>query len=174
MTTAGETIEIVPDVRDIGLTALLFARRVTMGLLEDIPEDQWLYQPVPGGNHATWVIGHIAFNDDNFLVGLGGGDAQVPALWKDVFGAGSTVTNDATAYPSRSELLSQFESRRNDLLSFFKNLPPDRLTADVPEPWQVFGKTPAHVMNSLAWHEGLHAGQLTVIRRALGLGPKFG
>ena len=27
------------------------------------------------------------------------------------------------------------------------------------------------LMTSIAWHEGLHAGQLTVVRKSLGLAP---
>jgi hypothetical protein len=50
-----------------GVAMLEFARRVTLGLLEDIPEDKLFYQPFPGANHAIWIIGHVAW-DDNFLL----------------------------------------------------------------------------------------------------------
>ena len=50
----------------------------------------------------------------------------------------------------------------------------ERLAAALPEDWQVFAKSYGVLINTIAWHEGMHAGQLTVIRRELGLGPKFG
>ncbi len=53
-----------------GVAMLEFARRVTLGLLEDIPEDKLFYQPFPGANHAIWIIGHVAWDDSFFLTAL--------------------------------------------------------------------------------------------------------
>ncbi len=61
-----------------GLTALGFARQVTLGLLEDIPEDKLLHQLTPGGNHTVWVIGHLTVTDDDFLAKVGGREAKCP------------------------------------------------------------------------------------------------
>ncbi|KPK45852.1 MAG: hypothetical protein AMK72_10460 [Planctomycetes bacterium SM23_25] len=53
-----------------GVAMLEFARRVTLGLLEDIPEDKLFYQPFPGANHALWIIEHVAWDDSFFLTAL--------------------------------------------------------------------------------------------------------
>lgn len=174
MTTTNGILTDAANIREMGLDTLLFARHVTTGLLEDVPGDQWLFQPFPSANHATWIVGHIALNDDNFLTGLGDRPSSVPAEWKTLFGAGSTLARDKASYPQPAELMAHFNDRRTDLLHWFRQLPADQLTATVPEAWQRFGASYAHIMNSLAWHEGLHAGQLTTIRRGLGLGAKFG
>ena len=41
-----------------------FSRAMTLGLLEDIPEDKLSYQPTPRGNHAIHVTGHLTVTDD--------------------------------------------------------------------------------------------------------------
>ncbi|MCZ6816774.1 MAG: DinB family protein, partial [Planctomycetota bacterium] len=60
------------------------------------------------------------------------------------------------------------------LVAWFLSMSGERLAAALPEDWQVFAKSYGVLINTIAWHEGMHAGQLTVIRRELGLGPKFG
>ena len=70
--------------------------------------------------------------------------------------------------------MTQFEARRHELLAWFREMPTGQLISPVPEDWKSFGATPGILMSTLAWHEGLHAGQLTVIRKSLGFVPKFG
>ena len=53
-------------------------------------------------------------------------------------------------------------------------MPTEQLISPVPEEWNSFGANYGILMGTLAWHEGLHAGQLTVIRKSLGIVPKFG
>ena len=51
-----------------GLFALGFARGVTTRLLDSIPEDKWDHRPAGGtGNHALWIMGHLATTDAQFL-----------------------------------------------------------------------------------------------------------
>ena len=92
------TTETRSDALRNGLGALAFARRLTTGMLEDIPEDQHTTPPCPGGNHAIWVAGHIALTDDQFRVGLGGHPPACPDSWRDLFGMGSKAEPD----PSRT------------------------------------------------------------------------
>ena len=156
-----------------GLATLGFARRATLGFLEDIPEAKLCYQPFSGANHALWIIGHVACTDNYFLSSVGGRETDFPAAWNELFGMGATVQTDAAAYPALGEVRGQLDSRREDLIAWFKSLDEEQLAAPLPADFQTFAPSHAALINSIAWHEGLHAGQLTVIRKALGLGPKF-
>ena len=174
MVAAYETSGAIEKLRETGVAALMFARRVTMGLLEDISDDRFFHQPFHGANHAAWIVGHICRNDDNFLTGLEGRPSQLPASWEALFAAGSSPAVDTDHHPNRDQILTQFEARRHELLAWFREMPTERLISPVPEDWKTFGATYGILMSTLAWHEGLHAGQLTVIRKSLGIAPKFG
>lgn len=156
-----------------GVAMLEFARRVTLGLLEDIPEDKLFYQPFPGANHALWIIGHVAWDDNFFLTTLGGKQTDFPPAWNELFGVGSVLQPEPAAYPSLAEIRQQLEARRAGLIEWFKSMDGDQLVTALPEDYQTFARDYAALMTSIAWHEGLHAGQLTVVRKALGLKPRF-
>ena len=106
--------------------------------------------------------------------GMGGGPSQLPAGWKTLFAAGSSPSVDRDRHPNRDQIVTQFEARRHELLGWFGAMPTDQLISPLPENWKTFGANYGVLMSTLAWHEGLHAGQLTMIRKSLGIAPKFG
>lgn len=116
MVTVCDTGDAIEKLRETGIAALMFARRVTTGLLEDISDDQFFHQPFPGANHAAWIVGHICVNDDSFLTGLEGRPSQLPASWKALFAAGSSPAVDRDHHPNRDQIMTQFEARRQELL----------------------------------------------------------
>lgn len=156
-----------------GLAALTFARRVTSGLLEDVPEDKLLHQPFPGANHAMWILGHIACADDWFMRTLGPRPSQLPEGWDELFGSGTSLRTDAAAYPPWTQVLDQSAARREELVAWFRSLTETELGQALPETLRPFGTTYGVLISTLAWHEGLHAGQLSVVRKSLGLAPRF-
>ena len=159
---------------DNGLAVLAFARRATLAFLDDLPEDKLCYSPVPDGNHAMWLIGHVTVTDDAVCSGLGGGPAKCPEGWNGLFGMGSTPMPDPSAYPSATELKEHLHARREDLIAWFRSMDHAKLTQALPEDSLRFAPNYAGLMASLAYHEGLHAGQLRVITKSLGKPPKFG
>jgi hypothetical protein len=70
-----------------------------MGLINDM-KDAPLVQPTPnGGNHTTWVLGHIVRAESDLLDGfILGQPNRFPEL-KDQFDMGTTPTADGD-YPS--------------------------------------------------------------------------
>ncbi len=157
-----------------GIRGLEFARRATLGFVEDVPDDQWCHQPGRGANHACWIIGHLATTDNYFLTNLTGQDSKVPESWEKLFGMGSQPSPNRADYPAAAELKDRLRSRREDLLAWFRTLSPEKLLEPLPKDWQNFAPDHIGLAVSIAWHEGMHAGQLTVVRKSLGLAPKFG
>jgi hypothetical protein len=156
-----------------GLFRLDFARRITLGMLEDIPHDRWCLQPIPDANHAMWIGGHLAATDDFFLVKVGGRTSALPAGWNELFATSSKPVSDLGAYPAPSEIQRQLADRRKDLKSWFQSLKEPELLAPLPGGMR-FAANVAELMPSVAWHEAWHGGQLSLVRKALGLAPKFG
>lgn len=159
---------------DLGLGALALSRRTLLSLLEDVPPDKLCHQPIPGGNHALWIAGHLAGTDDFFLNAVAGQPPKLPPHHKELFGMGSKPTPDPRAYPPFEEIKNRLGERREALVSWLKSLNPRKLDEPLPENLKMFASSHAALPASMAWHEGLHSGQLTVIRRSLGIGPKFG
>jgi uncharacterized damage-inducible protein DinB len=157
-----------------GFHRLDVARQVTLSMLADIPHDQWCLQVIPGANHAMWIAGHLASTDDFFVSRLANRPASNPAGWNDLFGTGTKPLPDLSAYPSPDVVLQQLAGRRRELTSWFRSLNEMDLGLQVPEELQRFAANIADVMPSIAWHEAWHSGQLSLVRRQLGLAPKFG
>lgn len=156
-----------------GLSALAFARNVTLGFIEDIPDDKLCHQVSPTANHVLWTMGHLAFADQHFLSGLADSPDKNPPQWGDKFGIGSTPSPSSDDYPSKDELLSIMGDRRAELIAWFESMSTEKLTSSLPGDFADFAVHHAGLASTIAWHEGMHAGQIAVIRQNLGLGRKF-
>lgn len=157
-----------------GRAALELARRVTLKMMEGIPPEKACHQPVPGANHVLWVMGHLAGTDSFFLTVVSGRQPVVPGSWEAMFGMGSKPVADLSAYPPLSQVKAVFEDARRTLLEWFSSLDENELEAPPPEKVRFFGPTVGGLLASIAWHEGLHAGQLSAVRRSLGLPSALG
>lgn len=151
-----------------GLSALTFSRHVFTRFIDNIPEDKFGFRPGGKANHALWILGHIPTTDAQFMEGLGA-ERSVPKEWDALFGYKSEIQDDLSKYPSVADVRAAFDGTRAALVSWFESMDDEALLKPMPEDWQTFAPTFAALMSSLAGHEALHAGQLTVIRRELGL-----
>ena len=70
---------------------------IAQKLMADVPDERMTAQPIAGVvmNHAAWIIGHLAWANNNGLVLLGA-EPAVPPQYKDLFGTGTKP--DAAAY----------------------------------------------------------------------------
>jgi len=160
--------------RDTGLGNLTFARGLTEMLYDGISPDKLLHAPFPGANHALWIMGHLATTDDMFLGKLMPREPKLLAKWGELFGMGSKPVGDAAAYPSFDEIRAAFRNMREELMGWLKSQDDAAMARPLPEGLEMFAPNLATFMGNLAAHESLHAGQLTVIRKHLGLAPKIG
>ena len=158
--------------RKIGLATLAFARKQTLAFLEDITQANAVHQPCAGANHAAWIAGHIAWEDDSILTSMKPRASVLPPTYTKLFGTGSSATTDASAYPPLDELRERLSQLRSELVAWFGNLSEQQLRSPLPKEHAGYAENFAGLMSTLAWHEGLHAGQLTVIRKSLGMKPK--
>jgi len=159
---------------------LRFARGGLMRVLEGIPKDKLTALPPfkDGGacaNHAIWLMGHLATTDDWFLKEMGVSESlELAEAWHTLFGGGSKSEDDASKYPSADELQKAMTAQRDRLVNWYSQRNAEELSVPSPEKWAKYAPTVGDFAFFLAWHEGYHTGQLSVIRKALGLGPAFG
>jgi hypothetical protein len=55
------------------------------------------------------------------------------------------------------------------MIAWLKEAPDSALAGDISEKTGKFASDPLDMIIKIAWHEGLHAGQVANIRKALGL-----
>lgn len=160
--------------KEYALRSLTESREFTLAILADIPEDKLLHQPFPGANHALWIMGHLAATDDTFVGLYDGGKARLAEPYKKAFGMGSTPVGDPAAYPPIAEIRRRLKATRRRLLAAVQSATAAALAKPLPKEFESYASDKLAFLISLAWHEGMHAGQLTTIRKSLGLAPKYG
>lgn len=156
-----------------GLATLDLARSVTDAMLEGLTDDQLTHRVCPTGQHALHIMGHLVFADAMTL-GLDTPDAAaLPEGFNEAFGMGATIKDHASDYPPVDQVRAHYAQKRDALKAWFSSLDDAALTAPLEGNWAQFGRNRAHLAQTLAWHEGTHTGQLSQIRRSLGLPHKF-
>ena len=70
------------------------------------------------------------------------------------------------------EVLAYMRERRAVLLELLADLSDEDLAKPTPEGAPEFLPDIGSVFETAVWHEGLHSGQLSVARRALGFPPQ--
>lgn len=154
---------------------LLMTRDMSEKILSafDTPED-WCRQVVPGTNHALWFAGHMATCDNYFISRIAPGKEKEFEGWDKLFGMGSQPTSDPDDYPPVAEIVDTMRERRSLLVDLIKG----RTDAEIAGPPSAgatdFLPTVASIYEMTSWHEALHLGQITVVRRSLGHNPVFG
>jgi hypothetical protein len=154
--------------RQRSLDSLKFAHSMTLSLLKDFPEDKVCHQPCPTDNHIVWSVGHLAATYA-WMLSLLGRPAGVPESYTTLFGWGSKSTPDAKAYPTLSEAREVMESEYQAFLRAIAEVPEAQLSGPLAKDAGSFAKDAIELVDRAAWHEGWHSGQISSVRRALGL-----
>lgn len=141
-------------------------------LVNQIPDPQMAEQPKPAMNHAAWVIGHLA-NTCDFMGSMLDLDPACPPSWSDLFGGGSTPTNDRARYPDKQTLLDALANGHQRVGEAFAQATAAALAAPLPNEKmrQRFATVGKLLVFGLTAHEMVHLGQLSAWRRANGLAP---
>lgn len=149
-------------------------RDMSENLLADFETpEQWTRQLAPGTNHALWFAGHMSMAD-NSIIGMIDADRTKPMEeWNSAFNMGSQPTNNPDDYPPPAEVLDQMRERRGVLLELLLGLSDEQLTAPSNAFESMGQKDLGGLLEMMVWHEALHAGQISSIRRSLGHDPIF-
>jgi uncharacterized damage-inducible protein DinB len=136
------------------------------------PED-WTHQIFPGANHPLWIVGHIAFVD-NRLLGVFFSKSIDKVGYAEKFGRSSIPSANPSDYPPVDEVLEFRRERRATLLDCIAAVPDADFEKPVPPGLPPFVQNVGQMFAFMAVHEGIHTGQLSMCRRALGHAPVVG
>lgn len=143
-------------------------------LIGDIPDERMAEQPMPGVNHPTWILGHLAWSTDRgrWVLGL---EPELPTEWTTLFGFGSKPSADRGDYPPRDELIRAFERGFERLRDQAGSATTEQLAQPSPIP-RTKDQLPTMkdaIAFLLTGHPGVHLGQLSMWRRMIGMSPLF-
>ena len=143
------------------------------GLISDM-KDAPMTQPTSnGGNHPTWILGHLVRSESDLLDGfILGQPNRFPEL-ESLFAMGTTPTTDASQYPSIDELMGKFEVVRAATLAHLNTLSEADLdiSSHAPEKFGPPFATVGACFAAMSGHISFHAGQVADARRAAGRDP---
>lgn len=152
-----------------------FARTYTLSLLEQTPQERWFEIPNGVPANTAWQIGHLAVSQYGLLMfrirGRRPEDLDlVPGKFRKTYSRGTTPTEDPDGQPSPDELLERLARIHEASIAELREVQPEVLLEEVDRPWTAWPNKLGAVM-FCPLHEQIHAGQIGIIRRALGLEP---
>ena len=150
-------------------------RQYTLSLLEGIEIDQWFWQPGDGVTHIAWQAGHLAAAQYYLtLFRIRGPRKEDASLISSellkLFGKGSTPDADPQKYPPPEEILAMLGRVHGRALEELHGLAETVLDEPIDPPHPMFA-TKQGALWFCPQHEMLHAGQIGLLRRLLGLAP---
>ncbi len=151
------------------IALLVWTHEMTGKLCAGVPEHQLTAQATPADNHILWQIGHLASSYAWFASMLDGKSAKLGETFDTLFGFGSKPVADPGAYPDHAMVRKVHDDQFQRLVSAAQQLDDDQATAPLPKEAGTFATSKLDAIQKCIWHEGWHQGQMSALRRALGL-----
>lgn len=161
--------------RDAVLGQVDFARKYTLGLLENVPEELWSIVPTGASSHIAWQVGHLAVSQYGLMLfrqrGRAEGDLELMPGWlRKRFGRGSVPPTVVSEIPTKAALLKCLETIHVASMAALPNFSAEQLMEPTEMPYAVHAiKLGALLFCPL--HESIHSGQIGILRRMHGLSP---
>lgn len=148
------------------------ARNYTLGLIADVPSQDWYRMPVPHTSHIAWHVGHIAVSQYRLAVVRVRGErpedaAIVPPEYSRWFSKGSVPHPYQADMPTAEALRQLLERVHHLTLTKLSGYSRD-LLSELSEPTHPMFATKGEAIQWAAMHEMLHTGHIAALRRALG------
>lgn len=153
------------------------ARQWLLGTLEDdLTPAQLLFQ-LPGGSSSIhWLAGHLAWSQEAIVCASIGVQPALPAEYFKLFGIRSKASADGAGYPGMKQILEALKARTDAAHARLAGMTDADLGNPMPDghPAKEFFGTIEGMLLRWPLHEGYHAGQITLLRKAQGLKAGFG
>lgn len=147
---------------------LKFARMYTMGRLSQANEDAWDKQPTGFNNTIRWNAGHIYILSEQFAAKVLPSYETKHSEWNAYFGMGTKPANWEGQTPSKEELITALQEQTPRVIEALEG----KLEEVLQEPLKIGDmltmSTVDAVMQFALWHEGVHAGVIHGLNRAIG------
>lgn len=163
----------IEQLRDQTVSQQAWTRQYCLQLLEDVPEKDWYVIPSGMTSHIAWQVGHLAVAQYGLMLfrqrGRAEGDIDLMPSWlRKQFGRGTQPMVYSDSAPSPQELLDRLNAIHQRAAVETKTLQAATLREPCDLPYCLFPTKLGALMMATV-HEGIHAGQIGLLRRGLGL-----
>lgn len=147
---------------------LKFARMYTMGRLSQTKEDAWDEQPTGFNNTIRWNVGHIYCTLEQFAAMVLPSYEAQHTEWDAFFAMGTSPAKWEGQAPSNEELLTAVKEQMPRVVEALEGKLDQTLSEPVKIGDMLTMNTVDAVIQFTTWHEGLHAGVIHGLNRAIG------
>lgn len=155
---------------------LAFSIRSSAGLVEMLAKDlspaDLVHRPVDKANCAAWTIGHLTVAAKGMAARANiAGVPPLPEGFEARFGQkdGAPAASD---FGDVSQLLPMLRKYTEIIASAVEKMTPEQLDHKLEKPMPIFA-TVGEMVAFIPIHNAMHAGQISTIRRSLGMPPVF-
>jgi len=173
---------MTPDVPSVEQSAVMlqaaigqiqFAREYSLELLDATPLERWFEIPPDSVTSVAWQVGHLAVSQYGLLMfrirGRQPEDLDlIPGRFRKMYGRGGTPPQSGEGQPSPAELLQKLADVHRHAMSELATIDPAILLESVDMPYAVYPCKLGAIL-FCPMHESLHAGQIGLTRRRMGL-----
>ena len=165
----------IPSILESAVAQIQFARNYTLELLGATPEKDWFVIPDGLPTNLAWQVGHLAVSQYGLLMfrirGRDPADLDlIPGRFRKAYSRQSTPSDSQEKQPTAEELLERLGEVHRRAISEVTSTSVETLMEPVDMPYAAYPiKLGAVLFCPL--HEQIHAGQIGLIRRALGHEP---
>lgn len=154
------------DAIKMGLTS---TQDMVQKYLSDLSDQDLLVRPVPAANNIAWQMGHMIASEA-WMGGLipGAKYPELPAGIASQMDGKSANMTPPGGYPKKAEYLDWFNKVRKATVEAVDRLSESDLDEATPPDVASWAPTMGHLLVLVSTHTMMHAGQFTVVRRALG------
>ncbi|HIF07095.1 MAG TPA: DinB family protein [Gemmatimonadetes bacterium] len=140
-------------------------------LVRDLSDEQMTAQPAGVINHPAWSLGHLAVAADHLGMALGL-ESHLPEGWDETFKTGGEPSGDASAFPTKEEIIGELEAQHARNTEAVQNFDVARFAEEHPNEGtrKYFPTLGDQIIFMMTSHEMDHLGQIAAWRRAMGLG----
>ena len=168
------TLETVPTHGTYLANALEKTTGYAKVLLTDIEPDSFAHMPMPNFNHPAFCYGHLSLYPNFWLDFMGRPDAQIELPYDpEPYQAGVECVEQDGRYASMEVITGAFFAGHKRALEVLPTIDPEVFAQQIPQEGQYrdfFGV----IGNALTFMSGahlmMHLGQVSMWRRAMGLG----
>ncbi|WP_335872426.1 DinB family protein [Bacillus sp. 2205SS5-2] len=146
-----------------------FIRQRTIAVIDATTEE--VAEVIPAGfkNNIRWNLGHIFVAQENLMNSFVGGTPELPASFLEMFSFNTNPGLWKTTPPTLLELKTLLEEQPVRLQEKFSG----RLIEKGVKPFKLSEETQFDYLEEVVsfsnWHEGLHQGAITSLKRAQGI-----
>lgn len=160
---------------EVAQKQIQFAREYTIQLLDAVELDRWFEIPAGAPCHLAWQVGHLAMAEYGLVLFRQRGRQPVDtelmsSKFRKQFGRGSTPTTDSSASPDATAIREVFDAVHAQAMQELPEFDPATLDEAIDLPYAGY-PTKYGALLFCSHHEMIHAGQIGLLRRLMGLEP---